>query len=462
MFSDNTSFPISGKWYTTHSELPGEYRNGIFYLSDLSSVHCPGGDTCPPYKMNIVDQIPFGTSGDIPLGGRWLKPSSSPCMVKPLVPDVTMYRTDRGAASRDPNDVHGALPLYEMGEIVEVYRRSELYENLVAIRRQGEQTLYWIDSGDGRVTYVAGNCDTLSYEPLTSPIINPTTPPLPWTEYPLYTTPEAQFLYQFAMGNRQYNTTADRHPGMDFFTGTLTPPAQGGVEVRAVADGTIVGYFDPNRASTGMDLPGGVLWQEGASPTDRSSGRAYLIVRYGNTYVLYTHLEPGLRIAPEQPPGSPNIHAFGKPVVKGQIIGKTASYAQAHLHFEVRHFGIATFSLTEVPPQFANAWNYFDVIRRTQIDQNLQKRATHDPANAVCGQETCSAGTQYTQCFHSPWGPPLTATPGVGAGIRVYGFDRTPPYSPYYQAFVWRDSNGSYVQVLATLPAHWQTYCKPQ
>lgn len=186
-----------------------------------------------------------------------------------------------------------------------------------------------------------------------------------------------------------------------------------------------------------------------STSTDGHS-RAFVAIRYGNLTVVYAHLQPSLRIG-----------ALNKPIIKNQLLGKTAPNDEGpHLHFEGRTYGQSPFNQNQVPLIFVNSWQYFDPATQTTINQNIQNRF-NDDSQAVRGYNgQFDGGTQRTQCFRSPVNPPAGAPSNATTGIQVYGYDAQG--NPNYTAFEWRDSSGNN-QVFAQPPlaTTWQQVCIP-
>jgi hypothetical protein len=383
-------------------------------------------------------------------------PTLAPTFVPTIVPGICRIKVNVGTgnginAYNTPEDAAVADPVNRAGVfgdqiLLEVYSRSNLYSNLVKVGVAAFPTQrYWIDSGDGVVQLVSGDCSVLPTQTMT--ITNPQSKPT-FTKYPLHSlsvpTPASAELYQFAMSNSIYTSTVSRHPGMDFFRGPAASSPSLGDKVASVANGTIVGYFDPARSP---NLGGGQPdWIQNASPTDKANGRAYAVIRHGNTLVLYTHLNPGLRIG-----------GLTDPVVAGQWIGSIAQSEEGpHLHLEVRTYGQQTFDIAQNPLVFVNAWQYFDSPLRSAIDQNTVNRHADDGNTAAGwnGVNPPSLGDQKTQCFTPAAAP--SGAPTTSGGIIVYGYDSAG--NPNYSAFEWNGMPGPYV---VTLSGTWQTRCIP-
>ena len=309
------------------------------------------------------------------------------CRVEIIVQGVVGYFTAGSAAIADSSS---SAYTFQAGDQVEVYKRSILYLNLVQVGFAATPTqFYWIDSGGSGVNLVSGDCGRLPTETyqVNNPILHPA-----FIAYPLkvsnpaepfntLSVPPFYEVYQFAAGNARYASTGGRHPGLDFFQGPVSssPPDIG---VRAVANGEIVALFDPTLA---IPLQTGISdWAANASPTDRDENRAYIVARHGNTLVVYSHLNPGLRVGD-----------VGDPVVAGQWIGSIAYQTtdtggnNSHLHMEVRTYGQGAFNISSPPLIFVNPYFYFFPLLQSSIDQNLQNRQLDD------GQ----VAPQLTQCF---------------------------------------------------------------
>ena len=153
-----------------------------------------------------------------------------------------------------------------------------------------------------------------------------------------------------------YSTIPDNlHPGLDFF-------APAGTKVIALTSGEVIGVFIPDGAETEYEQvygagvrsyiaysePGGKVFDpRNISNNTRKhladnwiierSNRAYVIVRSGNAYILYGHLDP-------------NSIQFGTHVLAGQTIGavgKDDIPGNDHLHLEVRTHGAYPVNLDE-------------------------------------------------------------------------------------------------------------------
>lgn len=275
-------------------------------------------------------------------------------------------------------------------------------------------------------------------------INNPIQKPPLWSIYPVRVdNPEAQILYQFAIGNSRYSSTAWHHPGIDFFTGNLSNP-QADVGVASVASGTLIGYCTPERAPRFA----GPNWLQGVSPTDctaTTGERAFVAIRYGNVVVIYTHLQPTLRVG-----------ETGSTVVINQLIGFTAPQTDgAHLHFEIRTYGVSAFNESDVPRHWINSWQYFDMSIQSIITQNWQNRKDID------GQVTGNPSEQITQCFSSPENPSENA-PTTIIGIRIYGINPNNSSQENYREFRWVENGELKQYPLSPLQGSWRNYCMPQ
>jgi murein DD-endopeptidase MepM/ murein hydrolase activator NlpD len=364
---------------------------------------------------------------------------------------VDIYSSAISAAIADPAARAGVL---SQGTRLEVYGRSNLYRNLVEIAFANQPTLrFWIDSGEGAVTQVPGtDCNLLMFTNVTT-VNNPTIRPS-FIQYPLRPasphSPADMELYQFAIRNPTLysNAMAQRHPGTDFFKGPASSPLVG-VPVVAVADGTILGYYDPALAVQNF---AGQPWMQNASPTDPPE-RAYVIIQHGNTIVLYAHLQPGLRVGL-------NIN---DPVVANQWVGRVANNPAegAHLHLEGRTNGTNPFQTANAPLTFVNAWQYFIPSIQQIIDQNIVNRYNDDQETAPGwnGDNPASSSLQRTQCFTTSVSPPQGAPVEATTGISVHGYDSS---GNDYSAFEWIDSAGHpQVHVVPTGGTTWQSKCMP-
>jgi murein DD-endopeptidase MepM/ murein hydrolase activator NlpD len=358
------------------------------------------------------------------------------------------------------------------GSDLDVYTRSNLYNNLVKAQLAGAPGwVFWLDSGDGAVNYVSGNCGENDILIESAIVNNPVSRPT-YTHYPLKVTNPGQAypnnpyyeLYQFAIRDPFYTTTVYRHPGTDFFQGPVDNNPSIGLKVVAVGDGEIIGFYDPSRAADEQLLPAG-HWTNNASPTDRTSipNRAYVVIRHGNTIVVYAHLQPGLRIGKN--PRDPQNGNPGDPVVAGQWIGMIAGHESGpHLHQEVRTYGLGAFNVANTAPLiFVNGWQYFTPTIQGYINQNLQNRQDDKQDAAADLDGTYDLGKQRTQCF-LPSNPPAGAPPTASAGITIYGRTKqNGVINDYYSAFEWIDGTGTpQTYVLPVQQNPWTYYCVPQ
>ncbi len=156
-----------------------------------------------------------------------------------------------------------------------------------------------------------------------------------------------------ATGNPAWESTGGYHPGFDIM-------AEAGTEVRAITSGEVVGIFVPEdvnlehvygsaKASNVAkgEPPGEIYDPQTASVPARQAfaddwiierdHRAYVIVRSGNAYIIYGHLDP-------------DSIQVGSHVVAGQTIGAVGEDPQHendHLHFELKTHGQTAVLLDE-------------------------------------------------------------------------------------------------------------------
>ena len=156
-----------------------------------------------------------------------------------------------------------------------------------------------------------------------------------------------------ATGNTAWESTGGFHPGFDIF-------AEAGSEVRAITSGEVVGIFVPQDVNydhvygSAVDsyvargeMPGKIYDPQTVSSPARQwfadnwlveeGHRAYVIVRSGNAYILYGHLDP-------------DSIQVGTHVVRGQSIGAVGvdpEDGNDHLHFEVKTHGQSRILLDE-------------------------------------------------------------------------------------------------------------------
>jgi len=361
------------------------------------------------------------------------------CTVQVVVSSINAYISASEAAIALPGSEDH---VFSMGDELEVDMRSELYQGIVQVRSQSVSGTYWLeDSINGEVTSIAGDCTQLPEASEPNNLIQQPT----FTEYPLQvTSPSTYSLYQYAIVNQIYTGTVWRHPGMDFLQGPVSNGSISvGIRVNAVADGEIIGYFDPNKSPSLANISG-ASWVAGVSPTDTmdTPNRAYVVIRHGNVIVVYAHLQPGLRVI-----------RTGNTVIAGQWLGQIAAHPNgAHLHLETRTYGLAPFDTGTVPLIFVNPWWYFDSANQGHINQNLVNRSNDD------GQTVATPSTQLTHCLRSSASPPSGA-PTSTLGIDVYGL--TAGGSPTYRAFEWLQSNMRQVYVVPGHTTDWQVICIP-
>ena len=161
--------------------------------------------------------------------------------------------------------------------------------------------------------------------------------------FPIAQDPAETEIIQFAIRNERYNTPDNRHPGIDFF-------APAGTEVISGTSGEVVGIYVPSRTDFDYDAygtkvedltDGGIMIDSRQLYSDNPTGYseirrdivsgilgekaegAHIIVRTGNTYFVYAHLDP-------------RSIQVGMEVKAGQVIGQIAS---DHLHLETRIHG---------------------------------------------------------------------------------------------------------------------------
>ena len=155
------------------------------------------------------------------------------------------------------------------------------------------------------------------------------------------------------------------HPGIDYF-------APAGTEVRAVTSGEVIGIYVPSKVDyshvygdgrTSDFNEGNVFDPRNPAANTRKvfsdgwltedSDRAYVIVRSGNAYFLYSHLDP-------------DSIQVGTHVMKGQAIGAVGTDVipgNDHLHFEVRTHG-------QNPPVLDDTGEYVDQFAKPLIGVN--------------------------------------------------------------------------------------------
>jgi hypothetical protein len=366
------------------------------------------------------------------------------CRVQIAAQNVPGYLTAGAAAIADDST---EVYVFQVGDQVEVYKRSRLYLNLVQVGFAATPTqFYWIDSGVGNVSLVSGNCGLLPTEDYQ--VNNPTLQPI-FIAYPLKvsnpaepfsTTPLPPFheVYQFAAGNARYTSTGGRHPGLDFFQGPVSssPPD---IDVRAVGNGEIIAAFDPNIHSS-PQVSQGANWAANASPTDLTANRGFLVVRHGNTLVVYSHLNPGLRVGD-----------VGDSIIAGQWIGSIAYQTtsaggnNSHLHMEVRTYGQSAFNISAPPLIFVNPYFYFFSLIQGYIDQNLENRQLDD------GQ----VAPQLTQCFTA-----TTANTGEVSAVTLYKQNGT----DLITAVGYLSTSGAIAErsnPITTPNGNWEVFCVP-
>ena len=167
--------------------------------------------------------------------------------------------------------------------------------------------------------------------------------------FPIAQDPAETEIIQLAVRNPDAHPsmTDFRHPGLDFF-------APAGTEVISVTSGEIVGIYIPSKTDFEYDAYGtevenlegrGMMLDPRQLYSDSPAGHtevrrtiasgwlaeggegAYIIVRTGNTYFLYAHLDP-------------SSIQVGTHVQEGQTIGRIGQSEDGpqgeHLHFETR------------------------------------------------------------------------------------------------------------------------------
>ena len=161
--------------------------------------------------------------------------------------------------------------------------------------------------------------------------------------FPIAQDPAETEIIQFAIRNERYNTPDNRHPGIDFI-------APAGTEVISGTSGEVVGIYVPSRTDFDYDAygtkvedltDGGIMIDPRQLYSDNPTGYseirrdivsgilgekaegAHIIIRTGNTYFVYAHLDP-------------RSIQVGMEVKAGQVIGQIAG---DHLHLETRIHG---------------------------------------------------------------------------------------------------------------------------
>lgn len=302
------------------------------------------------------------------------------------------------------------------GLTIQVYERSAFNPQIVRVGidigdGNGEQFM-WMYSGDGLVSVdteatnalyggtldeattdwggLIPNADYPSGEERIESWSDDFTPS---SNYPLLvdtTDPDNLVVKQFASGGEGYNSTFGLHPGMDFF-------APAGTDVVAISDGEVVGVFDGTNYSNDFI--------SGFSPSDEASGRGMVVVRTGNTYVVYSHLDA-------------SSIAVGTQVMEGQVIGEVGTdpiLNNDHLHLEVRSHGQMAVSLTsdgdyvdpvgQRPLIVLNPARFFDADVSAQINTGLTEYNT------------------FNDQFNSNT-PDNPGTDAVGQGVQAIHFNQ--------------------------------------
>lgn len=207
-----------------------------------------------------------------------------------------------------------------------VHRRSEYHPGLVEVSVPGENERYWIFISDEEV----------QVQPLPSDVRIIAEIICTWNDEPDFTSPplsigDDQTVSTVAFGVNDigmWPSTNGYHPGLDLFAPTGTP-------VLAVADGTVIGYYDgANGTYIGKNGYNGT-YIKGMSPTDEGNNRDYIVIQHGTVFTVYAHLAPGST-------------RVGDLVFAGQQIGTLGQHANGpHLHLETRTFGQATHELEQ-------------------------------------------------------------------------------------------------------------------
>ena len=159
-----------------------------------------------------------------------------------------------------------------------------------------------------------------------------------------------------AEGNDAWRSTHGHHPGFDIF-------AEAGAEVRAIASGEVVGISVPGDVNYdhvyGLSVRSNTAYPRDPEPESKiyapqsvstrarqwfaddwiveRGHRAYVIIRSGNAYIVYGHLDP-------------HSIQVGTHVLKGQTIGAVGEDPHAgndHLHFELKTHGWLSIPLDE-------------------------------------------------------------------------------------------------------------------
>ncbi len=225
-----------------------------------------------------------------------------------------------------------------------------------------------------------------------------------------------------ATGNLAWESTGGYHPGFDIM-------AEAGTEVSAMASGEVVGIFVPEVVNLehvygpaeGSNVAKGELDGEIYDPQTETvrarqwfaddwiierDHRAYVIVRSGNAYIIYGHLDP-------------DSIQVGTHVVAGQVIGAVGEDPidnNDHLHFEVKTHGQSSVlldandeyvqgSLGHRPQFFLNPLYLFNEEERERIIMEYGLDSLDDQLLAIQGS---------------------TAIDHSGHGVGFYWRDTTP------------------------------------
>ncbi len=272
-----------------------------------------------------------------------------------------------GQETRVRGEDKQSLWVYDFSEAPERFKilgKSRLNHSVVLIDMYGEAR-FWIDLDQtdvlniseidlARVPTVDQRGQALNTEEIREPfenLVRRTVDFLPISQQ------EITGILQFGIKDEDnYPAMFDnRHPGLDFF-------APAGTEVISLTPGEVTGVFIPDGAETEYERvygagvkshvahgePGGKVFDPRNPSVDtrkhladnwiiERSNRAYVIVRSGNAYILYGHLDP-------------NSIQVGTHVIAGQIIGTVGVDeipGNDHLHLEVRTHGLYPVNLDE-------------------------------------------------------------------------------------------------------------------